>query len=247
LLAAAGVEVQRLRLEAELRSKLAELRASRARVIEAADEARRGFERDLHDGAQQRLVAAAVGLRIVRTHLERQAPDAAPLVDGVITELQQALAELRELAHGLHPSILSELGLGEGLRAAAMRSPIAVEVRAVPDGRFPEPVEVTAYYVACEALANAAKHSQASRITLEAVADYQRLVVEIADDGRGGADRDGSGLRGLEDRVGAVEGQLTIVSPPGEGTLVRLVLPLGNASDAAGVEDGGKPDGRVLV
>jgi signal transduction histidine kinase len=247
LLAAASVEVQRLRLEAELRAKLTELRASRARVIEAADEARRGFERDLHDGAQQRLVAAAVGLRIVRTHLERQAPDAAPLVDGVIKELQEALAELRELAHGLHPSILTELGLGEALRAAAMRSPIAVEVRAVPEQRLPEPVEVTAYYVVCEALANAAKHSQASRITLEAVADEQRLVVEVADDGCGGADRDGSGLRGLEDRVGAVEGQLNVVSPPGEGTLLRLVLPLRGGITPAGFQDGGKPDGRLLV
>ncbi len=243
LAAAASIEVERSRLEAQLRARVDELRASRARVIEAADEARRRLERDLHDGAQQRFVAAAIGLRVLRAQIDREAPSAVPLLDEVLEELQGALGDLRELAQGLHPSVLTELGLGEALKAAAMRSPIPAQVLAAPDERLPPLLESTAYFVACEALANAAKHSGASRITVRAACEGAVLVVEVADDGAGGAtSTGGSGLRGLEDRAGALDGRVTVVSPPGAGTLVRAELPL----DGGG-QDGGKPDGRVAA
>jgi signal transduction histidine kinase len=242
LAAAASIEVERSRLEAQLRARVDELRASRARVIEAADEAGGGSSATCTtapSSASSR-PRSACGSCARRSSARLRPPS--PARRGA-RELQGALGDLRELARGLHPSVLTELGLGEALKAAAMRSPIPAQVLAAPDERLPPLLESTAYFVACEALANAAKHSGASRITVRAACEGAVLVVEVADDGAGGAtSTGGSGLRGLEDRAGALDGRVTVVSPPGAGTLVRAELPL----DGGG-QDGGKPDGRVAA
>ncbi len=233
---AAGVELERLRLEAELRARLLELQASRARVIEAADQARRRIERDLHDGAQQRFVAAAIDLRIISARAKRVEPELAEALDAVIGELQDALDELRELARGIHPAVLTDLGLREALRGAASRSSLPVDVVAVPEERLPEQVEVTAYFVVLEALTNASRYARATRATVEVRLEDDVVAVEVHDDGVGGADAGaGSGLRGLADRVHALEGRLDVVSPPGGGTTVRAQIPLAGTQASRGI------------
>jgi signal transduction histidine kinase len=206
----------------------AELNASRVRILEAGVAERRRLERNLHDGAQQRLVALAVQLRM----LEKKLGDpelAATILRGAAHELEQALAELRELARGLHPAVLSDRGLAPALETLASRSPLPLSVEGVPQERLAEPVEAAVYFVVAESLTNAVKHAEASELRVVMHAGEAELRVEIADDGRGGADLlagNGSGLRGLADRVEALGGQLAIESPPGAGTTVRAVLPL---------------------
>ncbi len=208
----------------------AELRRSRARIVEATDEERRRLERDLHDGAQQRLVTASLALR----RLHRMLTGAPDLDSKTVTaseeaasELKLALQELRELARGIHPAILTEAGLGPAITALADRSAVPTTVRAVPDRRLAPAVEATAYFVVSEALANVAKYASATHTSIDAACSPTMLRIEVGDDGVGGADAErGSGIRGLQDRVAAVGGRLTINSPAGQGTLVVAELPI---------------------
>jgi PAS domain S-box-containing protein len=198
-----------------------ELRASRARVVEVGDAERRRIQRNLHDGAQQRLTA--VLLNLGRARASGGASDA--LLDAAIDELADGLQEIRELAGGLHPSMLSERGLVAALEALAMRAPVPVELEMLPDRRLPEPVEAAAYYVVAEALANVHKHAGAGRVVVRATADGHQLVVDVDDDGVGGADEAGSGLSGLADRVEALGGRLSLESPAGAGTRLHAEIP----------------------
>jgi signal transduction histidine kinase len=220
---------ERSRLVERLHGQLEEVRASRARIAEAGDAARRRLERDLHDGAQQRLVTLRMTLASTRRRLGDQ-PETADVQAALALacdELGRSLAELRELAHGLHPSILIDRGLAAAIESLAARMPVPVEVTAVRD-RFPPPVEAAAYFVVCEALTNVARHSRASHARVAAVAERDRLVVEVVDDGSGGAVAgSGSGLRGIADRVAACGGTVSIQSPPGDGTRLRAELPCG--------------------
>jgi signal transduction histidine kinase len=247
----AGVVAQENeRLDAELQARLDELRESRARIVEAGYAERKRVERDLHDGAQQRLVALALELQVVRAKLETDPEAAAQLLEGAADELTGATQELRELARGLHPPVLTDRGLVPALEALASRAtvPVTVEVEgaepaggagARPDGadaaeaeaarfgRAPEAVEAAAYYVVAEALTNVARHAHASRAVVRVARPDGLLRVEIADDGDGGADlAAGSGLRGLADRVGALDGSLEVDSAPGRGTTIRASLPV---------------------
>jgi len=209
----------------------AELRRSRARIVEVADAERRRLERDLHDGAQQRLVALSLSLRLLRTKLHATPgldPETVTAADAAAEELRVAVAELRELARGIHPVILTEAGLGPALSALAERSVVPATITDQPDRRLPAAVEATAYFVVSEALANAAKHASATRVAIGARCTPGMLRVEISDDGVGGADRRrGSGIEGLEDRVAAMGGSLTIDSPHGQGTLLIAQIPVG--------------------
>jgi signal transduction histidine kinase len=205
----------------------ADLMASRARIVTAADETRRRIERDLHDGIQQRLVALALKLRLVEPDVPADPPTLRNDLAALDTGLLEAVEELRELSRGIHPAILSKGGLGPALRSLSRRCAVPIEQDVHVDGRLPENIEGAAYYVAAEALTNAAKHSNASVVTLRAVVEDDRLVLTIHDDGAGGADPSGgSGLVGLTDRVEAVGGTLTVVSPRGDGTTLRAELPL---------------------
>jgi signal transduction histidine kinase len=224
--ATARMTIENERLQAEVRAQLEEVRASRARIVEFGDAERRRVERNLHDGAQQRLVNLSLALGIARSQVPTTADgELAVVLDEAAAELRLALAELRELARGIHPVILSEAGLGPALASLAERSPIPVTVAVVPPDRLPARVEETAYYVASEALANAAKHAHATIVTISAQRRGDGLMVEIGDDGVGGADPNGSGLRGLADRVAAVDGRLEVRSRTGEGTCVTAELP----------------------
>jgi signal transduction histidine kinase len=224
--ATARMTIENERLQAEVRAQLEEVRASRARIVEFGDAERRRVERNLHDGAQQRLVNLSLALGIARSQVGTASEEEIALaLDEAAAELRHTLAELRELARGIHPVILSEAGLGPALASLAERSPIPVTVTAAPPNRLPPRVEETAYYVACEALANAAKHAHATAVTINASQHDGRLLVEVGDDGVGGADPDGSGLRGLADRVAAVDGHLHTDSPAGEGTRITAELP----------------------
>jgi signal transduction histidine kinase len=225
--AAAQFAIENERLQAELRAQLDEVRASRARLVTTADTERRKVERDLHDGAQQRLVTLALALRMARDQAGATGdPALTALLDEAANELGVALRELRELARGIHPAILTEEGLGAAIGTLARRSPFPVEVR-VPADRYPSSVEATAYFVVCESLANAAKHAGASGVTVGAMLVDGRLRVEVADDGQGGADLEaGSGLRGLADRVAALGGTFRLASPPGGGTQVVAEIPV---------------------
>ena len=203
----------------------AEVRRSRARIVAAADEARKRLERNLHDGAQQHLISALLVLRTTRSKVDDDSP-LAPLLDRAVAECAAAVDELRELARGIHPVVLTEQGLETALRLVAGRATFPVELD-VPARRYPEEVEATAYYVVSEALVNVAKHAQASSACVLIREEGAVLLVTVADDGRGGADPEGgSGLRGLVDRVAAIDGSLTWASPPGAGTRVEAVLPL---------------------
>ena len=208
---------------AEARDQLA---ASRARVVNAGDEARRRIERNLHDGAQQRLVSLALMVRLAERRLGGDS-DAAPVLGQVAAELASTLEELRELAHGIHPAVLTSRGLGAALETLAGRAPLPVELLAVPRDRLPEAVEATAYYVVAEALTNVAKYARASNATVSTVLADGHLHVEVCDDGIGGASMTtGSGLRGLADRVEAMRGTLSVKSTAGRGTTVVASIPI---------------------
>jgi signal transduction histidine kinase len=223
--AATALLLENQRLDAELRARLVELRASRARLVEAADGERRRLERDLHDGAQSRLVALALSLRLARMSVP-DGSDTAALLDGSIDELAQSLKELRDLARGIHPAVLSERGLAPAVRALAARAGVPVDVVGDPAGRLPAAVETAAYFVVSEALTNVSKYARAEHATVRVERVDGQLLVEVSDDGVGGADAtDGSGLRGLADRVGALSGTFEVTSPPGRGTRLRAQLP----------------------
>ena len=222
---AAGLALENERLHAELRAHVDDLRESRARIVEAGDAERRRLERNLHDGAQQRLVTMSLHLRLVESKLETDPEGAAPLVLQVREELTEALEELRELARGIHPAILSDRGLRPALEAVAARSSVPVQL-SMPEERLPAPVEAAIYYVVSEALTNVAKYAQASSVTVEVARTEGRAVLAIADDGIGGADLErGTGLRGLADRVAALDGSLHVDSPPAGGTRIYADIP----------------------
>jgi signal transduction histidine kinase len=217
--AAAALALENQRLAAELR-------ASRARLVEAGDSERRRLERDLHDGAQSRLVALALKLKLARMNVPDES-EAATLLDESSSELQASLDELRELARGLHPVVLTDRGLAAAVRILADRAPVPIEIAALPAERLPSPVEIAAYFVVAEALTNVAKYARATTATVSITTGGGRVRVEVTDDGVGGADAGGgSGLRGLSDRVAALDGRLDLESPPGEGTRLRAEIPL---------------------
>ncbi len=224
--AAAGLTLRNERLDAELRAKVAELRASRSRIVQAGFEQRRRLERDLHDGAQQRLMALGIDLRMVRERIEHDPQGAAELLDESLHELNEATAELRELARGIHPAVLTNRGLEAALKGLASRSPVPVELLQTPADRLPPSIESAVYFVVAEALTNAARYSRAQAVTVGVVRDNGHVGVEVSDDGVGGADADqGSGLRGLQDRVAALDGRLELTSPQGLGTILRATIP----------------------
>jgi len=225
--AAARLALENARLQADVRAQLAEVQESRRRIVTAGDERARQIERDLHDGAQQRLVALALELRIAQRQLGKEPdPDMERLLRAAVDSLQVAVDELRELARGVHPAILTEEGLGGALESLATRTPIPVRLVSVPEERLAPEIEAAAYFVVCEAIANAVKHSQATEVSVSAERTNGRLVVAVEDDGVGGANEAaGSGLRGLVDRVEAHGGTLSVESPPGKGTRVIGELP----------------------
>jgi len=224
--AAAALTLRNERLDAELRAKVAELRASRSRIVQAGYEQRRRLERDLHDGAQQRLMALGIDLRMVKERIEHDPQGAAELLDESLHELNEATAELRELARGIHPAVLTNRGLHAALKGLASRSPVPVELLQTPADRLPPSVESAVYFVVAEALTNAARYSRAHTVTVGVVRDNGHVDVEVSDDGVGGADADqGSGLRGLQDRVAALDGRLELTSPQGLGTILRATIP----------------------
>ena len=221
----AGLSLENRLLRAQLREQNDALRASRARLVAAADAERRRLERDLHDGAQSRFVAIALELR--RAH-DKAPPgsDVARMLERAIAELGAGLDELRDLARGIHPAVLTERGLDAALDALAARAPLPVEIDGTVGGRVAEAVEIAAYFAVSEALANVAKYAGATHATVRVEHRAGRLVVEIADDGIGGArPEDGSGLQGIADRVGALDGRLHLHSPAGAGTRVRVEIP----------------------
>ena len=224
--AAAALALENQRLSAELRARIEELRTSRARLVEAGDAARRRLERNLHDGAQSRLVALALKLRMARGRAEGQ-PELAALLDESSEELQAGLDELRELARGIHPAVLSDRGLAPALEMLASRAPVPVDVAADGGDDLPAPVATAIYFVVAEALTNVAKYAQARHAAVTVERAPGRVVAEVADDGVGGADfAKGSGLRGLSDRVGALDGRLVLDSSPEGGTRLRAEFPL---------------------
>ncbi len=222
--AAAGLALENARLQAELRAQLAEVRASRARIVAAGDAERRRLERDLHDGAQQRLLGIRLALQLARGRLADGGASVDELLAEADAEVVDALTELRALARGVHPAILTEEGLAPALAALARRAPVRVEV-SVCGERLPAAVEATAYFVAAEALANVVKYAHASFASIEVARSNGRVAVEVADDGDGGADAGGAGLRGLRDRVEALDGRLEVESPAGGGTRVSAAIP----------------------
>ncbi len=216
------------RLNAELQGRLEELRASRARIVEAADEERRRIERNLHDGTQQRLVSISMALGLAQAKLEKNPAAASTVVGEARQGLSAALQELRELSHGIHPAVLTERGLVAALQELTLHTAVPVELALDGTGRLPEQVEAAAYYVVSEALANIAKYAHATSAQVRMQPVDGKIVLEVADDGVGGADAGrGSGLRGLTDRVEALGGRLGFSSPPGQGTIVRAEIPCG--------------------
>ena len=223
------------RLKADLRARLEELRVSRLRIVEAADAARRRIERDLHDGAQQRLVALALDLRMLKARLKGQ-PEAQAMVDEISSRLTSALAELRELARGIHPAVLTDRGLAPAVGALADRAAVAIELEIATgvEERLPPPIEAAAYFVVAEALTNVDRYAAATGARVAVRREGHEVVVVVADDGRGGVDVNaGSGLRGLQDRLAAVDGTLSIDSPPGEGTRLEARIPAPPERDPA--------------
>jgi len=224
---AAGLALENERLLAELRAQLDEISDSRARIVDAGVAERRRLERNLHDGAQQRLVTLSLHLRMAQESLHDDPPAAEAMLEGVGEDLKHALEELRELARGLHPAVLTDRGLAPALQSLANRAPFPVEITGVPPLRLPDAVEAAVYYVVAESLTNTAKYAGASEARVELSTQSETLIVEIRDDGRGGAKpAAGSGIRGLADRVEALGGQFDLESPPGTGTVVRAALPL---------------------
>lgn len=225
--AAVRLAVENERLQAEVRTQLDTVQASRARIVEAQDAERRRLERDLHDGAQQRLVSLQISLQLLRRQL---GPDADPVtvaeLDAATAEARAAVSEIRELARGVHPAVLTESGLAAALASLGERSPIPVEIDTDLDERLPPAVEATAYFVVAEALTNAARHASAEQVHVRVWRDGGSLRVTIADDGVGGAaPGDGTGLRGMDDRVAALGGRSQWSSPPGAGTRIEVELP----------------------
>jgi len=237
--AAAGLALENQRLTAEIRAQLAEVRASRTRIVAATDAERRRLERDLHDGVQQRLVIAALSLRLAQQRLSGTAdPETCALLANSTANLAAATGELREFARGIHPAILTDAGLMPALRALAQRTPQDVQLAEADVPRLSPAVEATGYFVIAEALTNALKHAQARHLRVMVECSAGLLRLEVTDDGVGGADiRAGSGLLGLRDRVSALDGTLTVHSIPGRGTSVSAVIPVGaggNESAATG-------------
>ncbi len=227
--AAAGLVLDNQRLAAELEERLAEVQASRARIVAAADDERRRVERDLHDGAQQRVVSVVLLLRMAERRLgDELTPAVATLLTSTINELQAAVTELRELARGLRPAILTEAGLVPAVRSLLDRIPLKVKISEAAVPRLSGAVEATAYFVVSEALTNALKHAQAQEVCVNiGIEGTTCLRVDVCDDGNGNADVDGgSGLHGLRDRVRALGGELTVLSEPRSGTTVSAVIPL---------------------
>jgi signal transduction histidine kinase len=225
--AAAGIALENGRLHAELRARLEELKGSRERVIEAGQRERQRLERNLHDGAQQRLIALSLDLRLLEERLDGD-PDARARIDQARHEIALSLEELRDVAHGIHPAVVSGHGLAVALESLVARAPVPVRLKVDLDGRVGEPLEVAAYYVVSESLANIGKHAHASSASVAVVRADGELVVEVVDDGTGGADSErGSGLRGLADRVEALGGRLRVWTPRGGGTRVRAQMPCG--------------------
>jgi signal transduction histidine kinase len=225
--AATGMAIQNAQLQVELRARLEELRGSRIRILQAEQSERRRLERDLHDGAQRRLVALSLELGRLGYQLADD-PGLRARVDAASSEVAATLAELRDLAHGLHPAAVSDHGLAVALESLATHATVPVQVIGAPKVRLPEPVELAAFYLVCEGLTNVAKHACASSAVVELNREPAKLVVEITDDGRGGATTEhGAGLRGLADRVEALGGRLQVWSPLGQGTRVRAEIPCG--------------------
>jgi signal transduction histidine kinase len=223
--AAAALALDNERLKADLRARVEELRVSRMRIVEAADEARRRLERDLHDGAQQHLVSLALDLRMLKARLGDS--EGAELVEEVLGKLTTALSELRELARGIHPAVLTERGLRPAIESLALRAPLPVEIDIDVGAERPAPpIEAAAYFLVSEALTNVVRYAQAGSVQVEVRRHADDIVVDVRDDGVGGADmRSGSGLRGLADRISALGGELRVSSPPGGGTRVTGRIP----------------------
>jgi signal transduction histidine kinase len=223
---AASLALEHSRLQAEVEAQLEQVRASRARIVEAGDAERRRLERDLHDGAQQRLVTLSLALGMARSRAAGTDPELDSLLESATKEAAEALVELRELARGIHPAVLTETGLAGAIQALAERSPVATTIIEVPAARFTAPIEATAYFVVSEALVNVAKHAAAGGAEVAIRKLDGRLLVRVTDDGTGGARADaGSGLSGLADRVASVGGALRIDSPPGCGTRLEAEIP----------------------
>jgi signal transduction histidine kinase len=221
--ATAGLVLENERLAAEVRSRLTEVRLSRARIVEATDAERRRIERDLHDGAQQRLVTLSVGLALAASRADAAA---AEVLSRAQDEVEEAIGELRELARGIHPTLLREEGLGTAVEALARRTPMPVSVQSSLGDRLPAPVELAAYFVVSEALTNVVKHASATRVTVKLTRETSTTGIVIEDNGVGGARiRPESGLAGLRDRLEAIDATLSIESEPGAGTTVRAVFP----------------------
>jgi signal transduction histidine kinase len=210
-----------------LRERVDHLRTARQRIIAAADAERRRIERDLHDGAQQRMVAVALTLSLAQSQFRTDPEGAAQLIAQAREEAQLAVKELRELARGIHPAVLTERGLEPALQSLVARAPVPVTVEAPGGDRLPGPVERAAYFVVSEGLANVAKYSRATHATGMVKRVNGHVTVEVADDGVGGADAsNGSGLRGLSDRIAALDGTLSLDSPAGRGTRLRAKIPV---------------------
>ncbi|HEY1514911.1 MAG TPA: sensor histidine kinase [Solirubrobacteraceae bacterium] len=225
--AAAALTLENERLDAELRANIDELRASRTRILAAGYAERQRLERDLHDGAQQRLMALGINLRLARNRIGSD-QEAAALLDASLEELNEATAELRELARGIHPAVLTDRGLEAALNGLAGRSPVPVKLVATPDDRLPSSVESAVYFVVAEALTNVARYANARTVSVTVVRTNDEVDVEVCDDGIGGADpTHGSGLRGLSDRVAALDGRLELSSADGDGTTVKARIPCG--------------------
>lgn len=225
-LAAARLALENERLRDELRAQLADVQASRARIVEAGTTERRRLERDLHDGAQQQLVRLSLLLQLARSRADNDRDELPALLSEAGDLAKEALSEIRALAQGIHPAILTEEGLGGALEWLAESAPLPVRVLEAPDERLPESVEMAAYFVVSEALTNIAKYAQARSATVQASRRDAKLVIDVVDDGVGGAEPSrGSGLRGLADRVAALDGRLEVESPPGGGTRVRAEIP----------------------
>jgi len=223
---AAAVAMENERLDAELRARVAELQDARERYLRAGLEERRRLERDLHDGAQQRLVALSLRLGLAQSRIATDPRGAAELLAAAREELNQALGELRELARGIHPAILTDRGLDAALEALADRSPVRVALDATPDRRLPGAVEAAAYFVVAESLTNVARYARAAEAHVAVTRVNGSAVVEVRDDGVGGADAGhGTGLQGLADRLAVLDGRLDVHSPAGGGTLVRATIP----------------------
>jgi len=225
---AAALAIENERLQADVRARLAEVMESRARLVTVADQERRRLERDLHDGAQQRLVALALTLSRAGERVDERPGETRELLADGERQLRKALEELRRLAAGIRPAILSDAGLSAALESLAEDAPVPVTLRVTVDCRLPDQVEAAAYFAVCELLTNAAKHARATSVTVTARLQDGRLLVEVWDDGAGGAQfGGGSGLNGLVDRIAALDGELTLDSPEGRGTRVEFELPCG--------------------